>query len=269
MPFPRDAQILELLREEAVAISKPFICNGIEAVRQQVYEEKLDLDVALQAYSKSLRARWAREINDPTVREMLGDLLGTLVNEAARDHHRAPPRTVLKPQLHRKQRRHMNQRSPRIVGKVCRNHGEIVDALRARKDELGLSDSFVDDIGGFAHGHVGKIIGPSRLKGLGRSTIDRLLNVLGVSLLVVVDDEKMRQLKKRHERRAGMYVSENGRVAKLAIKRARPAVLKALGQLGGHARSQALDGKRRSEIARLGAHAANQKRRERKEATAP
>jgi hypothetical protein len=90
--FPRAEQILELLRENALAISRPLIGNGIEAVREQLRSDGLldanGLQVALQAYTEELRRYFARAINDPTLRQAVVEMLETLVREAAADRDR-------------------------------------------------------------------------------------------------------------------------------------------------------------------------------------
>jgi hypothetical protein len=64
-----------------------------------------------------------------------------------------------------------------------RCHDDLVDYIRARKEELGLSNEFVEEICLMTKGHVDKLIGPSREKGLSRYTVDYFFEVLAFELV--------------------------------------------------------------------------------------
>jgi hypothetical protein len=87
MPFPRAEQILELLREHVVDIYRPAIETAIADLRDIAREEgprNLEfLNAALRSYTAAMRNRFAREVNDPTLRQAPCKLLDTLVTEAA------------------------------------------------------------------------------------------------------------------------------------------------------------------------------------------
>jgi hypothetical protein len=87
-----------------------------------------------------------------------------------------------------------------VVG-VARSYDEFVEALRRRKDQLGLSNECVEHIGDLTAGFCDKLIGPSQTKKFGRFSLDAMLGVLGLSVVVVVDDTKVRAVKRRYERR--------------------------------------------------------------------
>jgi hypothetical protein len=147
----------------------------------------------------------------------------------------------------------------RVIGKMCRDFDAIADRFREQKDQLGISDAALDALCGFAAGHVSKILGPGRAKGMGRLTFDTVADALGLSVVVVIDPEKVRRMKGRWEKRNAVFVNVRPcRLSKAARTQARTEIFAALGTLGGTARARNLSKERRSEIAR---HAAQEKHR--------
>ena len=61
----------------------------------------------------------------------------------------------------------------------------LLEAFRARKEALELSNATIDELGGLCAGHADKVLGPSRIKGLSTMTLDVLLGVLALKLVVV------------------------------------------------------------------------------------
>jgi hypothetical protein len=145
---------------------------------------------------------------------------------------------------------------PRTLA-LCRSYDGLVTALRARQDELGLSNNFVDEVGGLTSGHCDKLLGPARTKSLGGFTIDVFLELLGVSLILVEDMAKVEKMAHRWERRQQRYVVPIDHPSRHRVNRA----IRENGRLGGLKRAASLSPKRRSEIARKGAIAANKRRR--------
>jgi hypothetical protein len=149
----------------------------------------------------------------------------------------------------------------RIIGKAS-NTDEIADVLRLRKDQLQLSDAALDALCGFTAGHAGKLLGPTRTRGLARFSLDTLAGALGVSFLVVVDPEKMKLVEKRHEKRRATAVHIRAcRLSKTALSQAQLEIFAALGKKGGTARAKKLTKAQRSRIARAAANAMHSKRR--------
>jgi hypothetical protein len=89
MAFPRAEPIIDAIRDHAIDTFRPTIAHGIGEVRDQLVREGIfeprGFRVALRAFADVLLNRWAREITDPPLREMLGELLDELVTEAAAD----------------------------------------------------------------------------------------------------------------------------------------------------------------------------------------
>jgi hypothetical protein len=110
-------------------------------------------------------------------------------------------------------------------------YNDLVEAFRARKVELGLSDEALDHRAGLTRGHAGKLLGPSRDKGIGAATIGALMDALGVAFLMVEDPEKLAQAGEV-ERRAEWRVRDG----LFTIKKARRIVLSRMSAKANKAR---------------------------------
>ncbi len=62
----------------------------------------------------------------------------------------------------------------------CRSYDDLIEAIRARIDELGCPLQSIDDMLGVSTGLLAKAIGPSRTKVLGTVSLFRILEVLGL-----------------------------------------------------------------------------------------
>jgi hypothetical protein len=112
----------------------------------------------------------------------------------------------------------------------------FVALLRARKEQLGLSDMALDHLAGLAHGHTGKLLGPAQERRLGVSTFGVLLNALGLSGTLYVDPAKAAALADRMTPRRSASVHPNGRISRAMVKRARATVLHELARKAVKAR---------------------------------
>ena len=145
--------------------------------------------------------------------------------------------------------------APRQIA-VVRDHDELVDALRARKDALGLSDQFVDETCFETAGHCNQVLGPSRRKNLGRKSLDGLLITLGCALVLVEDPERVAFMEAQWESRVAYNIRPHlNRVSKAAFERVKPAVLQELSAIGNAARRVKLPRKEQVRIARKAARA--------------
>lgn len=153
--------------------------------------------------------------------------------------------------------------SSRHLG-LARNHDELIDLLRARKDELGLSNQFVDQVGGIAAGHCDQLLGPSAHKSLGRHSINALLGVLAVKIALVVDEEQLRVMEGKFEARITRNVHASSRISQRAMDRIKPIVLSEWSTAANAARNKLLTRKQRQEIARNAAKAKWRKFRKRR-----
>ena len=162
--------------------------------------------------------------------------------------------------------------APRQIA-VVRDHDELVDALRARKDALGLSDQFVDETCFETAGHCNQVLGPSRRKNLGRKSLDGLLITLGCALVLVEDPERVRMMERQWERRVAYNIRATQRVSRSAVERVKPFIFSQYGRKGARranayataaqasrngrkaarARARKLSARRRREIAKKAA----------------
>jgi hypothetical protein len=105
---------------------------------------------------------------------------------------------------------------------LLRTADEILDAVKARKEALGLSDALVDEIAGYSAGRWNKSFGPSCEKPPSVSTLMIFADVLGLSIMLVEDPQKVRRMSSRWQRRAEGYVHDASKVASSAMRRLRP-----------------------------------------------
>jgi len=106
---------------------------------------------------------------------------------------------------------------------MFRTGDEILEALRTRKETLGLSDAIVDELAGLTGGHWNKVAGPSRIKTPSLYTLMSVIGALGLAVQLVEDPES--RVRSRWERRRNNNAHDNGRLSKTAIRKARPIVL--------------------------------------------
>jgi hypothetical protein len=75
--------------------------------------------------------------------------------------------------------------------------------LAERAAELGYSHASLEDVCGLAQGHVGKVFGPSRSKGLGFDTFYLLLPALGLKFILATDRDALHRYAERGLKRNG------------------------------------------------------------------
>src|SRR5262252_1943390 len=104
------------------------------------------------------------------------------------------------------------------------SYNDLVEAFRVRKVELGLSDAALDERAGLTSGHSGKLLGPSRERGIGAAVFNPLLDALGVDLIMVPNPAKLagRDLEVRDARHVR---TDHPRIGQEQIRRCRPVVL--------------------------------------------
>jgi hypothetical protein len=107
-----------------------------------------------------------------------------------------------------------------IIGEAT-DHDSLVALLRQRKAALQLSDQLVDELGGLAQGHTGKLLGAAPVKTLGAVSLSALLAVFGLKLVVVVDEMQTARIGHRWQRKA----VTRDHPASYTIAAARPLVL--------------------------------------------
>jgi hypothetical protein len=112
----------------------------------------------------------------------------------------------------------------------------VLDAVRARQNELALSNESLEDLAGFCGGTVNKYLGPSREKMPGLAPLYLMLQAMGLGLAIVEDPEATKRMAGRWTRRHEGSIHDNGRLAQVALRRARPIVMTELARMGAAAR---------------------------------
>jgi len=90
------------------------------------------------------------------------------------------------------------------VPRVVTTHEELLDLLRRRRDDLGLTHETIDHIAGWASGYCSKVLSPEPLKGLGEQSLALVLDVLalGIARIEIVEDpEQAARMRPRWTRR--------------------------------------------------------------------
>lgn len=145
-------------------------------------------------------------------------------------------------------------------------YNDLVAALRIRKEQLGLSDAMLDEVAGLASGHTGKILGPSRDRGIGSATLETLMMALAFDFIMVNSPTKLAEMRRHYQPRHQSRVRNNQRVGKEALSRVmrelgnmRASQMLASGLLasfasaGGKARQTKLSKQQRRKLAQLAA----------------
>jgi hypothetical protein len=129
-----------------------------------------------------------------------------------------------------------NQVSEATVFGEATDHESLVAALYACKEARGVSDRVLGEISGLCHGHVSKLIGPGRERGLSQISLDALLGSLALKLIVVEDEAQAAIMKSRWESRDSRQLRPPARIGAAFLRRARPAVMREFSRKGGLAR---------------------------------
>jgi hypothetical protein len=114
---------------------------------------------------------------------------------------------------------------------VVRTMQDAVDLFRLMKDRLGLTNEFIDDVGGLTKGHADKILGPSEAKRLGIRHLRPAHSLTAVEFRVHIDMDAVKRMEAIWEKRERpLYPHANvKRISKKLIERAKPHVMQEIG----------------------------------------
>jgi hypothetical protein len=82
-----------------------------------------------------------------------------------------------------------------------RSMPELLNAIRARRDELNISHETIDSIAGLQSGYTSKLLAPRPIKNLGPMSFGSLLGALGLAVVVVEDPTMCERVSKHWEPR--------------------------------------------------------------------
>jgi hypothetical protein len=77
------------------------------------------------------------------------------------------------------------------------DYAGLMDALRARRDQLAVTHQTIDDVAGLPSGYTGKLFAPHPMKCLGMISLGAILGTLGLKLAILEDDEALKRVKGR------------------------------------------------------------------------
>lgn len=137
---------------------------------------------------------------------------------------------------------------------VVRRHQDVTEVFRMMQQRLGLTNSFIDDVGGLTSGHTDKILGPSESKRWGPTTFDLFCEMFAIEFRVYVDTAALARMEAVWEKRVrAPEWSHTHRVSKKLIEKAKPIIFSEMGKLSAPARMACLTPEQRSRIARKAA----------------
>lgn len=130
------------------------------------------------------------------------------------------------------------------------SYPELVEAFRAVKARLGLSNKWCDDICGYADGIIDKKLGPSHSKPIDPLAFSMFCEIFAVRFIMVMDLEAAKRMEARWEGRVEGKVSvQKTRMSKELLCRAKPLVLKEHLRAANNARNEKLTCEHRSALA--------------------
>jgi hypothetical protein len=136
---------------------------------------------------------------------------------------------------------------------VIRCSDDMVEALRARKEQLGLSNAAIEEQLLMAAGTCDKYLGPTRSASLTWRVTEDVMTLFGVELVMRVNPELEAKMLERLERRDERAVRSPKRISAKLLELAQPIIQQKLGRAGGLKRAACLPAKQRSRIARAAA----------------
>ncbi|MET4479649.1 hypothetical protein [Bradyrhizobium sp. F1.13.3] len=93
---------------------------------------------------------------------------------------------------------------PAAVPRIITTREELVDMLRRRRDELGLTHQTIDGIAGLQDGYTSKLLAPKPIKNLGPMSLEAMLGALALGIVrieFVEDPELATRMRSRWTRR--------------------------------------------------------------------
>jgi hypothetical protein len=82
---------------------------------------------------------------------------------------------------------------PAAVPRVITTREELVDLIRRRRDELGLTHQTIDGIAGFQDGYTSKLLAPNPIKNFGPMSLEAMLGALalGIARVEFIEDPEL------------------------------------------------------------------------------
>jgi hypothetical protein len=136
---------------------------------------------------------------------------------------------------------------------TIQDYDGLIQAIRAQKEKLGLSDAMVDHLSGLQQGYTGKLLGPAQVKNLGPVSLGVMLQVLCLRLIVVEDAEALKKIQGRFEQKTAPQARFSNHAQPLgmrSLERIKPAIFSMLGKKSGKVRLIKISPAQRRKFAR-------------------
>lgn len=139
---------------------------------------------------------------------------------------------------------------------IIRDFAELADALATLKSYRGLSNEALEELTGLTAGAVDKMLGPTRVKGIGKQSLPWLLTALAGRLILEPDPDQEKLIASRWEKRNGSQVRVNAHdLSSDLLQRARAVIFREHIRKATIARLTKIPPHKRSQIARHAAKA--------------
>lgn len=136
-----------------------------------------------------------------------------------------------------------------------RSYDDLLAALRARADELGVTRMGLDDVTGLQNGYAAKLLAPVPIKSLGKFSMGPMLSAMGCMLILVEDQETLDRITKRVAKRVIAVASADASIGMLPKRKRRRKGFRGadVSRMLNARRLLKLSPKRRKEIAKMAA----------------
>jgi len=105
----------------------------------------------------------------------------------------------------------MGDERPRVIASFDSYEG-MLEALRARVNELNVNGERFDEFAGLPRGYLSKLTGVRPIRRLGMQSFEPLLSALGLKCLFVVDEAATQRLRDRVPPRNSSFVRGTPRI---------------------------------------------------------
>jgi hypothetical protein len=141
-----------------------------------------------------------------------------------------------------------------LVGEFSDYDG-LIARLRERAAAVGLSYLLIDDLAGLSQGHTSALLGATRKRHFSINSLLSVARVLGIKSVMMVDEQLVREMLPRWEKRDGskVHARRQPSLGEATMRRVLKPAAAELGRRGAAARMKATTAEQRSNIGRLGA----------------
>jgi hypothetical protein len=144
----------------------------------------------------------------------------------------------------------------KLVGQFD-DYDALVERVRERAANIGLSYQMIDEISGLAEGHCGKVLADLRARQMGLNTFLAITQSLGIRAVFFADEKLTAQMASLYEKRdqTKAHARRRASLGPVTLKRVLPAVAAEMGKRGAIARMNRTTPETRSQFARAAARA--------------